>query len=113
MKLNQHIYDLLEEIHTDEELEVRPSEETIEQAKWIVDWFTLNNRPVYHCTPGPNHEIMIALRDSRELEIIVYPDKLKYVKLDIGPDKKASQGDFEFGNHADMSELLLWINRYR
>lgn len=61
---------------------------------------------VYLTSPGPNREILLLIKShKRELEIIIYPNKQKFVKFE---DKNfIEQGDF---NLEKLFSLVEWVN---
>ena len=65
-----------------------------------------NNTNVYLVSPGPNQEILLMLKNcKREVELIIYDYKEKYVKFD-GVDF-IEQGDLD---DKKISQILDWIS---
>ncbi len=74
----------------------------------IVKRFDFLNRNVYFAGPGPNEEILLLIKEnSKELELLIYPNKLKFVKFENNEFK--SQGDFTM---EDISELHKWAKSF-
>ena len=68
----------------DEEGALSITEQAIRRAiHWvkIINAFDLD---VYFASPGPNGEILLLLKgdNKKELELIIYPDKEKYIQFD-------------------------------
>ena len=78
----------------------------IQQAIDIVSVTDENNINVYLVSPGPNKEVLIMLKNNdREVELIVYPSKVKYVKFEGA--NFIEQGNLE---SKEFSSILDWIS---
>lgn len=84
------------------------SELVINNAISIVEKIDKFDEDVYFSSPGPNGEIMIQLKNyQKEVEIIVYSDRQKYVTFYESNFEK--QGDF---NINILSEIVEWLNMH-
>lgn len=82
------------------------SDNVITQSVDLIKEIDKLDEDVYFSSPGPNGEIMIQLKKGeKEVEIIQYPDKSKYVTFSNGEFEK--QGDL--GIHI-LPEIIEWIN---
>jgi hypothetical protein len=110
--LNSKILELLERIEAlpnnwDEDDSLAPSKDGIVIAKAIIHLMNSIGQQIYHITPGPNGEVMLDFRtNTKSFEIIIYSDKMKYVKF---PEKgDPEQG--EFSPELLYTELIAWLN---
>ncbi len=77
-------------------------ERSIDIVKLINNRFDLN---VYLASPGPNKEVLLILKaENREIELIIYPDREKYVKFE-------NMNFIEQGNidNQKFHSLLEWL----
>lgn len=110
--LNKIILNSLEQIselpsNWDEEGAIQPPLNCVQYAKAIVLFMDAVGQEIYAIAPGPLGEIMLDFRnDSKSLELIIYPDKMKYVKF--SELEKPEQGIF----NPDIlfPDLLNWLN---
>jgi hypothetical protein len=78
--------------------------ETINQSTKIVKHLDLSNINIYFASPGPNQEILLLVKNNtKELEIIIYPNKQKFVKF--SNNEFIDQGDLEVEK---IPELVEW-----
>ncbi len=77
----------------------------VERAIYWVKQANLLDFNIYLSSPGPNQEILLILkRDAKEIELIIYPDREKYVKFE-GKDF-VQQGNID---DQEFSSLLDWL----
>jgi len=70
----------------------------------IVKMLDRLNIDVYLAAPGPNKEILLMVKtSSKELELIIYPNKMKFVKFEN--NEFISQGDFSI---EEIPSLYFW-----
>lgn len=82
------------------------SDQVIVKAVGLIHEIDKLDEEVYFTSPGPNGEVMIQLKkNDREVEFILYPNKMKYVTFQDGEFK--NQGDFQT---EIISELIEWLN---
>lgn len=68
--------------------------QTISQAIEVVEELNAHDIDVYFTSPGPNQEILLLLKNGlNELELIIYPDKQKFVKFE--KNEFVEQGNFD------------------
>ncbi|VAW13555.1 hypothetical protein MNBD_BACTEROID03-2035 [hydrothermal vent metagenome] len=68
----------------------------------LINRFDFN---VYLASPGPNNEVLLILKaENREIELIIYPDREKYVKFE-------NMNFIEQGNidNQKFHSLLEWL----
>jgi hypothetical protein len=86
-----------------------PSLKVINISELIVMTFQKIGQKIYHTAPGPNGEIMLDIRDSKNsksIEIIIYHDKINIVFI---PEKEfPTQEKFEFSK---LKNYLNWLNK--
>ncbi|MCG2612795.1 hypothetical protein LZZ85_00830 [Terrimonas sp. NA20] len=91
----------------DEDDAIAPCSEVIQLAKGIVHSLNAAGQGIYNAVPGPNGEIMLDLRSgNKSLEIIIYPDKMKFVKF--SPSEPPAQGYFT--PSLLFTDLIAWLN---
>lgn len=79
---------------------------TIEKALNTIRKIDKFNNSVYLASPGPNEEILILMKsNNKELELIIYPNKEKFVKFE--DNNYVEQGDIEIEN---FNSLIEWIS---
>lgn len=91
----------------DEQGAVAPNKSVIQWCNGLIVFLEAIGQKVFSIAPGPDGEIMLDLRNgSRSLEILIYGDRMKYVKF--SPSEKPVQGIFT----PDLlnSELIAWVN---
>ena len=82
------------------------SDDVIAKSVDLINELDKLDEEVYFSSPGPNGEVMIQLKkEEKEVEIIQYAHKSKYVTFDKGVFGK--QGDFSVNI---LPELIEWIN---
>ena len=78
---------------------------TINKSIDLVNAIDENNIDVYLVSPGPNQEILLMLKNNnREIELIIYPSKEKYVKFENS--NFIEQGNL---NNKEFSLILEWL----
>jgi len=86
-----------------------PSQKVINESELITMTFQKIGQKIYHTAPGPNGEIMLDIRDSKNsksFEIIIYSDKINIVFI---PEKEfPTQEIFEFSK---LKNYLNWLNK--
>ncbi len=84
----------------------KPHPWSLEKADYLLGALDIIGQEVYHIAPGPNGEVMVEIhKDDREAEVILYPDKDRYVIFGKRTSSKESwteQGDFEFNKLEDI-----------
>jgi hypothetical protein len=112
--VNNRIVKLLEEYkllenNWDEDDAVAPSAVALNKSLLLTKILEMRGQPVFHAAPGPNCEIMLDIRNSKNtksLEIIFYADRAVAVKF---PEEgRPSQQHFEF---QQLPDLLQWLNQ--
>ena len=84
----------------------RICQQVIDRSIEIIIKIDLFNENIYFTSPGPNGEIMIQLKTgSKEVEIIVYPGKIKLVTFENNEFSK--QSDFSADN---LLGVIEWLN---
>jgi len=87
-----------------------PSLNVIDISELIVMTFQKIGQKIYHTAPGPNGEIMLDIRDSKNsksIEIIIYHyDKINIVF--IPENEFPTQENFEFPK---LKSYLNWLNK--
>ncbi len=110
--LNAVIFRTLSEIvgledNWDEQGALAPNNSVIQKSKGLIVFLEAIGQKIFSIAPGPEGEIMIDLRNgSRSLEILIYPDRMKYVKFSAS--EKPTQGIFS--PDLLLSELIAWVN---
>ncbi|MFV8328503.1 hypothetical protein [Flavobacterium sp. ZS1P14] len=86
-----------------------PSIKVINVSELITMTFQKIGQKIYHTAPGPNGEVMLDIRDSKNsksIEIIIYDDKINIVFI---PEKELpTQEYFEFSK---LKNYLNWLNK--
>lgn len=86
-----------------------PTNKVIKIAEAMTNVFQKIGQKVYHSAPGPNGEIMLDVRDSKNsksIEIIIYNDKINIVFI---PEKELpTQEVFDF---TKLKSYLNWLNK--
>lgn len=85
-----------------------PSNNVMQSAFALINILDLATQQIYNVVPGPRGEIMVDVRgkNSKSVEFIIYPDKIKYVKF--SEIEAPEQGLF---NNELISGLLTWVNQ--
>lgn len=82
------------------------SSDVISQAVDLIKEIDKLDEEVYFSSPGPNGEVMVELkRKDKEVEIIIYKEKMKYVTFENGDFEK--QGEFKI---QILPEIIAWLN---
>ncbi len=77
----------------------------IARSIYWVKQINLSDINVYIASPGPNEEILLMVKgNNREIELIIYPHKEKYVKFE--GDDFIQQGNLE---DQKFHRLLDWL----
>jgi hypothetical protein len=88
---------------------VAPSLKVINVSELITMTLQKIGQKIYHTAPGPNGEIMLDVRDSKNsksIEMIIYDDKINIVFI---PEKELpTQEYFEFSK---LKNYLNWLNK--
>jgi hypothetical protein len=91
----------------DSEGALSPPNNVIQMCRSIIFFMSAVGQNVYNVAPGSYGEVMIDFRNkSRSLELLLYPDQNKYVKID--PSEKPVQGNFTVDL---LPELISWLNK--
>jgi hypothetical protein len=79
---------------------------TIDKVLKLVERIDKLDSTVYLASPGPNEEVLILLKkNNKELELIIYPNKEKFVKFE--DNNYIQQGNIESEN---FNSLIEWIS---
>ncbi len=90
----------------DEEGSAAIREEVINDATAIVYMMEAAGENLFSIAPGPKGEIMLDYRvNEKSLEIILYPDRKKYVKF--SDNEQPIQGKFTYDI---LPNLISWLN---
>ena len=82
------------------------SSEVINKAIDLIKEIDTFEEEVYFSSPGPNGEVMVQIKkEEKEVELIVYQNKLKYVTFNKNNFEK--QGEF---SSKILAEIVEWLN---
>lgn len=85
-----------------------PYSVVIEAAKEVINFATDAGQEVYTIAPGPAGEIMLDFRcREKMLEIIIYPDKIKFVQFSSSEQPVQSL----VAPDLSIEKLLLWLGK--
>lgn len=112
--INNRIVKLLEEFRLlennwDQDGAIAPSASVINSSRTLTNILAMRGQAVFHAAPGPNGEIMLDIRNSkntRSLEIIFYADRA--VAVMFPEEGRPSQEPF---NNEQLPMLLQWLNQ--
>lgn len=112
--LNIRIHKLLNEFslledNWDEGGATAPLEGVINYARFIAKLLEKRGQAIFHAAPGPNGEIMLALRnnsDTKSFEIILYPNRS--VVVAFPESEEPFQKNFDV---KELPNLLEWLNK--
>jgi hypothetical protein len=91
----------------DEENSVSPPPNVIQYTRGIILLMNAIGQEIYNIAPGPNGEILILFNnEKRSFEILIYPNKLRYVKF---PENGSPIQD-TFTPEILYTHLLSWFN---
>lgn len=83
-----------------------PGIEVIQRAMLFLQIIQQNGQEVFNIAPGPLGEIMIdSRRNGKSVEILVYPDKNKYVFFPL--HERPEQGEFQ---QDELPAILQCLN---
>ncbi|MET2985996.1 hypothetical protein [Aureibaculum conchae] len=78
---------------------------TIDKSISVLKQFNEFNLNGYLASPGPNEEVLILFKNKlREMELIIYPDKIKFVKFEN--NKFIDQGNYE---NFELQNYVRWL----
>lgn len=110
--LNAKHIETLEKIETlsdnwDQEGSLVPPQKVTSFARAIIYLMNAIGQEMYNIAPGPNGEIMLDFSNNkRSFEILIYPDKMMYVKF---PEQGNPIQD-SFTPEKLYTDLLSWLN---
>lgn len=85
---------------------LRIPNQTIDKAINLINKIDKLNNLVYLCSPGPNEEVLLILKNgTREIELIIYPNKEKHVKFE--ENNYVEQGSIQ---GEEFNLLIDWIS---